>query len=103
MLNVTVVDRATGSRAEFRAHADEPLLDQLEEACDFEIPNLCWMGACGTCALRVHCGYEHVEPDAFGVGASAEVKPGYILPCAAGACEQAIASRDTHHLLIEVA
>lgn len=103
MLNVTVVDRNTGATAEFQAHADEPLLDQLEEACDFEFPNLCWMGACGTCALRVRCGYEHVEPDAFGVGASCEVQPGYILPCAAGACEQAISSRDSHHLLVEVA
>lgn len=103
MLNVTVVDRASGGRAEFQARPDEPLLDQLEEACDFEVPNLCWMGACGTCALRVQCGHEHVEPDAFGVGASIQVQPGYILPCAAGACEKAIADSRTHSLLVEVA
>lgn len=103
MLNVTVVHRTTGNKAQFQAHADEPLLDQLEEACDFEVPNLCWMGACGTCALRVECGYEYLEPDAFGVGASVEVKPGYVLPCSAGACEKAIDSSDSHDLLVEVA
>ncbi len=85
MLTVKVVDQRSGQEAEFVATSDEPLLDQMEEACPFEIPSLCWNGACGTCALRVVEGLEHLDPDAFGIGCTIEVEPGWILPCAAGA------------------
>jgi ferredoxin len=103
MLQVTVIDRASGASAQFDACSDEPLLDQLERECPFEIPNLCWMGACGTCALRVSKGIEHLDTDAFGVGATVEVEPGYVLPCAASACESATRVADQFHLMVEVA
>lgn len=102
MLKVTVVDQASGTRAHFEACSDEPLLDQLERACPFEIPNLCWMGACGTCALKVSKGIEHLDTDAFGVGATVQVEPGYVLPCAASACESVTQVADHYHLLVEV-
>ncbi|MGQ0678904.1 MAG: 2Fe-2S iron-sulfur cluster-binding protein [Actinomycetota bacterium] len=102
MLKVTVVDQASGARAQFEACADEPLLDQLQRECTFKIPNLCWMGACGTCALKVACGIEHLEKDAFGVGATVEVENGYVLPCAAGPCEQSTQAQDSYHVLVEV-
>lgn len=102
MLKVTVVNQGSGDRAEFQACADEPLLDQLERECPFEVPNLCWMGACGTCALRVPEGMEHLDQDAFGIGATVAVDPGWVLPCAAGACEKAIADNLAHHVMVEV-
>jgi ferredoxin len=103
MLTVTVIDQASGQSAEFEACSDEPLLDQLERACPFEIPNLCWMGACGTCALRVSKGMEHLDADAFGVGATVAVAPGFILPCAASACESVTRVADQYQLMVEVA
>jgi len=102
MLRVTVVDQDSGARAQFDACGDEPLLDQLERECPFEVPNLCWMGACGTCALKVTRGMEHLEKDAFGVGATVAVDPGWVLPCAAGACQKAIDDPNAHHVLVEV-
>ena len=102
VLKVTVVVQGTGRSAHFEACGDEPLLDQLERACPFEIPNLCWMGACGTCALRVRQGMEHLETDAFGVGATIEVDPGWVLPCAAGASQRSIEDGNPHHVLVEV-
>lgn len=103
MLKVTVIHQASGTEAQFEACADEPLLDQLERACPFQIPNLCWMGACGTCALKVKHGMEHLDADAFGVGATIEVDPGYVLPCAVGPCSSAIACADSYDVLVEVA
>lgn len=103
MLKVTVIHRSSGQSAQFQACADEPLLDQLERECPFAIPNLCWMGACGTCALKVTEGIEHLESDAFGVGATIPVDPGYILPCAAGAREGSIRGSHPCHVLVEVA
>lgn len=102
MLKVTVVEQGTGAQAQFDACADEPLLDQLEDQCPFQIPNLCWMGACGTCALKVVAGMEHLEADGFGVGATVAVDPGWVLPCAAGACQKAIDDDNNHHIMIEV-
>lgn len=103
MLTVTVISQTTGQSAHFNACDDEPLLDQLKRECPFEIPNLCWMGACGTCALKVTHGMEHLDADAFGIGATIQVEPGYILPCAAGACESATLAPDPFHVLVEVA
>jgi ferredoxin len=102
MLKVTVVKQATGAEAHFEACSDEPLLDQMERECPFEIPNLCWMGACGTCALKVTKGIEHLETDAFGIGATIEVDPGWVLPCAASACQRAIEADQPYHVLVEV-
>lgn len=102
MLKVTVVDQGTGAKAHFEACADEPLLDQLEREAPFTFPNLCWMGACGTCALRVTSGIEHLETDGFGVGATVQVDPGWVLPCATGACQKAIDDDKAHHVLVEV-
>ena len=102
MLRVTVVKAQTGDTAQFEACGDEPLLDQLEQNCPFEIPNLCWMGACGTCALRVPQGIEHLETDAFGIGATVPVDPGWVLPCAAGACQEAIDDPAPHHVMVQV-
>lgn len=102
MLKVTVVDQETGARAQFEACGDEPLLDQLEREAPFKFPNLCWMGACGTCALRVATGIEHLEVDGFGVGASVQLDPGWVLPCSAGACQKAIDDDDAHDVLVEV-
>lgn len=102
MLKVTVVKQGTGATAHFEACGDEPLLDQLERECPFEVPNLCWMGACGTCALRVPEGIEHLETDAFGIGATVSVDPGWVLPCAAGACQKAIDDEAAHHVFVEV-
>ena len=102
MLEITVVQQGTGRSARFEACGDEPLLDQLERACPFEVPNLCWMGACGTCALRVHHGIEHIESDAFGVGATVPVDPGWVLPCAAGASQCSIDDGAAHQVLVEV-
>lgn len=103
MLKVTVIDCTSGDSVEFAASADEPLLDQMERACPFAIPNLCWMGACGTCALRVADGMEHLDTDAFGIGATIDVAPGYVLPCAASPATSAIACPDNHRLRVEVA
>ncbi len=102
MLKVTVVKNQTGAEVQFEACGDEPLLDQLERECPFEIPNLCWMGACGTCALRVTKGIEHLETDAFGIGATVQVDPGWVLPCAVGACQKAIDDDSSHQVLVEV-
>lgn len=103
MLKVTVLDHTSGNKAEFAASADEPLLDQLERECPFAIPNLCWMGACGTCALRVAHGMEHLDTDAFGFGATMEVAAGYVLPCAAAPTTSAVAGPGNHRLRVEVA
>ena len=102
MLRIRVIDHASGDRAEFEAGSDEPLLDQLQGSCPFSIPNLCWMGACGTCALRVSEGLEHLEPDAFGVGATVEVDRGYVLPCAAGVSETAAGAEHAYRVTLEV-
>jgi ferredoxin len=101
MLQVTVFDSASGRREHFEASADEPLLDQLERSCSFQFPNLCWMGACGTCALRVACGIEHLDRDAFGIGATVDTEPGYILPCAAAPAERVITVADHYHVTVE--
>ena len=102
MLKVTVVKQETGAKAQFVACSDEPLLDQMERACPFEIPNLCWLGACGTCALKVTKGIEHLDSDAFGIGATIQVDPGWVLPCAASACQRAIDDTEPYHVLVEV-
>lgn len=102
MLKVTVVEAGTGARAQFDASGDEPLLDQLEREVPFKFPNLCWMGACGTCALRVTAGIEHLETDAFGVGATVQMDPGWVLPCSAGACQKAVDDEERYHVLVEV-
>ncbi len=102
MLRVTVVEQQTGAKAQFEACSDEPLLDQMERECPFEIPNLCWMGACGTCALKVTKGIEHLDSDAFGIGATIQVDPGWVLPCAASACQKAIDDDQPYHVLVEV-
>ena len=102
MLKVTVVKQATGAEAHFEACSDEPLLDQMERECPFDIPNLCWMGACGTCALKVTKGIEHLEADAFGIGATIQVDPGWVLPCAASARQGAIEADQRYHVLVEV-
>jgi ferredoxin len=102
MLQITVVDNATGRSRRFDATADEPLLDQLQRECPFSIPNLCWMGACGTCALRVRHGIEHLDRDAFGIGATIETEPGFILPCSASASETAVELGDRFHVTLEV-
>jgi ferredoxin len=103
MLQVTVVDQSSGLQARFIACDDEPLLDQMEQACPFAIPSLCWNGACGTCALRVVDGLEHLDADAFGIGCSTEVEPGWILPCAAAPASRATACGEAHRLRLEVA
>lgn len=102
MLRVTVVEHQTGAKAQFQARSDEPLLDQMERECPFEIPNLCWMGACGTCALKVTKGIEHLDSDAFGIGATIQVDPGWVLPCAASACQRAVDDEEPYHVLVEV-
>ncbi len=102
MLKVTVVDAASGQIEQFEACSDEPLLDQLERSCSFQFPNLCWMGACGTCALKVSCGIEHLDRDAFGIGATVETEAGYVLPCAAGASEWITKVPDHYHVMVEV-
>lgn len=103
MIRITVVSQASGESVHFDACADEPLLDQLERESPFKIPNLCWMGACGTCALKVSEGIEHLDLDAFGVGATTHAQPGFIQPCVAGACERATLADDPFHVLVEVA
>ena len=102
MLEITVFDRASGRREQFEASADEPLLDQLARSCSFEFPNLCWMGACGTCALKVSRGIEHLDPDAFGIGATVDTEPGSILPCAAAAADWVTRVADSHYAVIEI-
>jgi ferredoxin len=102
MLTVTVVHHSSGKAADFLASPDEPLLDQMDEVCPFEIPSLCWNGACGTCALRVTDGLEHLETDAFGIGCSTEVEPGWILPCAAAPSPTAAACNEVHRVTVEV-
>ena len=102
MLTVSVLDRSSGLRSEFVASADEPLLDQMDEVCPFEIPSLCWNGACGTCALRVREGLEHLEADAFGIGCSMEVEPGWVLPCAAAPSPEATQSNQVHRVTVEI-
>lgn len=83
MVTICVVDGAGLARASFLATPDEPLLDQIEARCPWAVPSVCAVGVCGTCALEVLEGGEHLEADAFGIGATDPPGKGLVLPCVA--------------------
>jgi hypothetical protein len=47
-------------------------------------------------------GIEHLDRDAFGIGATVETEPGYVLPCAAAASEWVTKVADPYHVMVEV-
>lgn len=83
MVTIRVVDHTGLVHVSFPASPDEPLLDQIEARCAWAVPSVCAVGVCGTCALEVLQGSEHLERDAFGIGATDLPPEGLVLPCVA--------------------
>ncbi|MGH2733480.1 MAG: 2Fe-2S iron-sulfur cluster binding domain-containing protein [Actinomycetota bacterium] len=94
-----VLDAPSGQSAEFRAGPDVPLLDQIEEACCFDIPYACCAGVCGTCVLDVLVGGELLEREAFALALPLDPGPGRILACVTGIHPWAIQD-DTDRLIV---
>ncbi|MGH2810930.1 MAG: 2Fe-2S iron-sulfur cluster-binding protein [Actinomycetota bacterium] len=102
MVTIRSVHGATGEWAEFVGCPDSPLLDQMEQHCPFEVPFMCSMGACGSCAVSVLEGEQWLDAGAFSVGCSAEAPEKCILPCVAGVRPESASGPPDRRVVLEL-
>ena len=97
-----IVREPGGQCAALEARGDTDLLDQLEEACPFEVPYLCCVGACGACAAKVVSGADCLDPEGFGIGCSEAAGDQRTLLCVTGARRWAIVDSSQHEVVLEL-